>query len=132
MFHRNSWLVGDSGYPEQCWLMTPIVDAVAGTPEFADTEAQMSARNFVERCISVLKGRFRCVMGERKLRYEPGKVGTILNACAILHNICTEGRLEFEPVNSAPVGDEGNVIVNPQPNIDGIQDRREIIERYFQ
>ncbi|KAG5894217.1 hypothetical protein JTB14_002268 [Gonioctena quinquepunctata] len=112
--------------------MTSIVDAVAGTPEFAYTEAQMSARNCVERCIGVLKGRFRCIMEERKLRYEPGKVGTIINACAILHDICTERRLEFEPVNNATAGDEGNVIVNPQPNIDGIQARREIIERYFQ
>ncbi|KAG5886906.1 hypothetical protein JTB14_004194 [Gonioctena quinquepunctata] len=57
----NSWL---AGYPDECWLMTPIVDAAAGTPEFAYTEAQMSTRNCVERCIAVLKGRFRCIMGE--------------------------------------------------------------------
>ncbi|KAG5884247.1 hypothetical protein JTB14_011736 [Gonioctena quinquepunctata] len=129
MFHRESKFLVSGRF----WLSrTPIVDAVAGTPEFAYTEAQMSARKCVERCIGVLKGCFRWIMGERTLRYEPGKVGTIINACATLHNICSEGRLEFEPVNNAPVGDEGNVIVNPQPNIDGIQARRETFERYFQ
>ncbi|KAJ8972846.1 hypothetical protein NQ314_000011 [Rhamnusium bicolor] len=36
----------------------------------------------------------RCWNNERKLRYDPDKVGHIINACAILHNICIEGRLD--------------------------------------
>ncbi|KAJ8946757.1 hypothetical protein NQ314_008797 [Rhamnusium bicolor] len=86
--------VGDSGYPQQCWLMTPIVDAIAGTPEFAYTRAQIRARNCVERCIGALKSQFRCIMGERKLRYKPRKVGNIINVCVILHNVCVAGHLD--------------------------------------
>lgn len=34
-------------------------------------------------------------MDERKFRYNPERVGQIVTVCAILHNICVEGRLEI-------------------------------------
>lgn len=43
-------------------------------------------RNVIERCIGVLKMRFRCILGERKLRYHPTKASQIVMACATLHN----------------------------------------------
>lgn len=43
-------------------------------------------RQLIERCIGLLKVRFRCILGERKLRYKPTKVGKIIYACATLHN----------------------------------------------
>lgn len=45
-----------------------------------------AARQIIERCIGLLKVRFRCIMGERKLRYKPTKVGHIIHSCATLHN----------------------------------------------
>lgn len=45
-----------------------------------------STRQIIERCIGLLKVRFRCIMGERQLRYKPTKVGRIVYACATLHN----------------------------------------------
>lgn len=45
-----------------------------------------STRQIIERCIGLLKVRFRCIMGERQLRYSPTKVGRIVYACATLHN----------------------------------------------
>lgn len=109
--------------------MTPIVDAVPGTAEFTYTQTQMTARNCVERCIGVLKGRFRCIMGERKLRYEPEKVGSIINACVILHNICVAGNLEWEPPNE-PHNEDVNVA--HVQNLAGHQARTDLIRRYFQ
>nr|CAI5841103.1 unnamed protein product [Callosobruchus analis] len=82
----TSWLLGDSGYPQEPWLMTPILNPVARSPESHYTEAHIQARNCVERCIGVFKGRFLCL--SKILRYSPQKVGNITNACAILHNLC--------------------------------------------
>lgn len=43
-------------------------------------------RQIIERCIGLLKVRFRSILGERKLRYNPTKVGRIIYSCATLHN----------------------------------------------
>ncbi|KAJ8913789.1 hypothetical protein NQ315_002695 [Exocentrus adspersus] len=99
----NSWLLADSGYPQKPYLMTPVVDARPGTPEYNYTRRHVLARNAVERCNGVWKARFRCLSGERKLRYKPDMVGDIANVCAVLHNIRTKGRLDIpENVPEAP------------------------------
>lgn len=58
-----------------------------GSPGYRYTQAQCSTRNCVERCIGVLKGRWRCLRKDRVLHYCPLKAGYIINACAVLHNI---------------------------------------------
>lgn len=52
-------------------------------------------RQSVERCIGIWKARFRCVMGERELRYNPTKVGHIIYACATLHNYLIANRFDI-------------------------------------
>ena len=117
-FNHNddqSWLIGDSGYPQEPYLMTPILNPLPGSPEDRYMTTHILARNCIERCNGVLKTRFRyikmtfiglpnsqfnisviecyknfffrCIMGERKLRYTPPKCGNIIIACAVLHNI---------------------------------------------
>ena len=71
--------------------MTPIANAV-NTGEIAYNIAHRKARNCVERCIGVLKGRFRILGKDRILRYTPQKAGTIINACVVLHNILIKSR----------------------------------------
>lgn len=129
----NSWLLGDSGYPQEPWLMTPIENALPGTPESRYTESHIQTRNCVERCIGVLKGRFLCL--SKILRYSPEKVGNIVNACAILHNICVAARLnldlEVAPQNFEDNNDQALIFVDPQANRNGNLRRRNLIARYF-
>lgn len=69
-------------------MMTPIVDAPAGSPEEYYTKLQCSARNTIERTIGVLKGRWRCLLRHRVLHYHPDVTARIINACCVLHNMC--------------------------------------------
>lgn len=41
----------------------------------------------MERCIGVLKTRFRCLL-LIVLKYSPTQAGIIINACVVLHNMC--------------------------------------------
>lgn len=51
---QNSWLLGDSGYPQEPWLMTPVTGAPPHTAEGRYTAAHVHTRNCVERCIGQL------------------------------------------------------------------------------
>lgn len=130
---HNSWLLGDSSYPQQPWLMTPILNVAPGSPQELYNNAHAAARNCIERCFGVLKGKFRCLLGERTLRYSPEKVGTIVVACAVLHNICTAGRLGGNiDILDGPDDDNTNVLQdNRHCNHEGRETRRLLIQRYF-
>ncbi|CAH2017698.1 unnamed protein product [Acanthoscelides obtectus] len=116
---RHSWLLGDSGYPQEPWLMTPIQNALPGSPERRYTDSHIQTRNCVERCIGVLKGRFLCL--SNVLRYSPEKVGNIANACVILHNICVAARLDFN-LEMLPLQDTDNHL--EQGNFDQRTERK--------
>ncbi|XP_037296239.1 putative nuclease HARBI1 isoform X1 [Manduca sexta] len=85
---ENVYLLGDSGYAQWEYMMTPIVDAPVGSPEEYYTKMHCHARNTVERTIGVLKNRWRCLLRHRVLHYHPDVVSKIINACCVLHNIC--------------------------------------------
>ncbi|CAH2109288.1 unnamed protein product [Euphydryas editha] len=85
--HQNGeivWLLGDSGYPQRPWLMTPILDA---EPNNIYNEKHMRARVVIENTFSRLKNRWRCLHKDRVLHYKPLKYSRIILACSVLHNI---------------------------------------------
>nr|CAD7428792.1 unnamed protein product [Timema monikensis] len=79
---------GNSGYPLEPWLITPIEGEInAGSPESLYNSTHSSTRNVIEHCNGLLKGRFRCLLKQRVLHYSPEKTSSIINACAVLHNM---------------------------------------------
>lgn len=118
--NRNAFLLGDSGYPLEPWLMTPILDVDENTPEGRYTTAHCRARNSIERCIGLLKSRFRCLLKHRTLQYDPIIAGKIINTCVVLHNICIRNNVLLEePIENE---EEDNFIAcnenyNMQPNL---------------
>ncbi|KYM94046.1 hypothetical protein ALC62_15337 [Cyphomyrmex costatus] len=61
---------GDSAYPILPYLMTLKLNQEPGTPSAQYTQAHVSARSRIERCIGELKGRWRCLRKERALHYQ--------------------------------------------------------------
>ncbi|XP_070384835.1 uncharacterized protein [Dermacentor albipictus] len=49
-----------------------------------------SMRSVVERCIGVLKSKFRCLQHFRTLLYSPDRAARIIYACVALHNIALD------------------------------------------
>ncbi|XP_017482828.1 PREDICTED: putative nuclease HARBI1 [Rhagoletis zephyria] len=80
------WLLGDSGYPLEPWLLTPIASP-ASANELLFNKVHIKARNGIERAFGILKSRFRCLSKERVLRYSHTNAAFIVYTCAIFHNI---------------------------------------------
>ncbi|XP_045535292.1 putative nuclease HARBI1 [Papilio machaon] len=87
---EQGFLLGDSAYPLRRTMMTPILNTREGTPEHAYYLLHAAAHSTIERCISDLKSRFRCLLLARSLHYSPTVAGKIVKACCILHNIANE------------------------------------------
>nr|XP_050027951.1 putative nuclease HARBI1 [Dermacentor andersoni] len=84
-------LLSDSGYPLEPWLLTPVTGhPPIHTAEGRYNTAHAAMRSVVERCIGLLKSRFRCLQRYRALHYEPDRAANILAACAVLHNLCLD------------------------------------------
>lgn len=131
---RNFWLLGDSGFPLQPWLMTPF-NSPTTTAEENYNVAHKKTRCMVERCIGILKSRFRCISSGRQLGYNPTKAGKIINACIILHNILqranisppndTEEEVEFDLDNTSYIDSSLNILREGQAV------RQSISQTYF-
>ncbi|KAL0879156.1 hypothetical protein ABMA27_002950, partial [Loxostege sticticalis] len=94
---ENIYFLGDSGYPLRPTMMTPILNP-ASSAESHYNEVHIATRNVVERCIGVLKARFRCLLVDRKLHYSPATAAKIVNACSVLHNIAHRANVPYEPL----------------------------------
>lgn len=88
-------LIGDSAYPLSPWLMKKFDNNNLNDAQRNFNRQLMGVRQVVERCIGVLKTRFRCILGERVLRYNPTRVGFIIYSCATLHNFLIANRFDI-------------------------------------
>lgn len=84
--------LGDSGYALEPWLLVPYPDTPSDLESHYNKQ-HSRARNAIERCNGVLKARFRCILKERVLHYQPSQASKIINACAVLHNWCLKYRV---------------------------------------
>ncbi|XP_071570014.1 putative nuclease HARBI1 [Temnothorax nylanderi] len=138
--HRNgrtgTWLLGDSGYPLLPYLMIPKLNQIPGSPSAAYINAHVKARCSVERCIGVLKGRWRCLRKVRALHYKPEFAALIVNAGCVLHNVAkwyniTDPEPYFDDID-LEVHDANGIDAMDVPNRrTGNEVRENIIRRFF-
>ncbi|KAJ8966056.1 hypothetical protein NQ314_003764 [Rhamnusium bicolor] len=102
------------GTPLQPWLLTSILDVSENTPEGRYTKAHCRTKNTIERCIGVLKSRFKCRRKHRSLHYDLVTAAKIIYPCGVLHNICVDANLDYKGETVI----EKNKIVNDIPDND--------------
>ncbi|KAK3931268.1 Putative nuclease [Frankliniella fusca] len=106
----------DSGYVIEPWMIIPFRQPDKETPDFRFNKTHCSDRNAVERCIGVLKERFRFLNDGRVPLYEYQKVSKFVYD---LHNI-NLAKNEFNEVGPEEFKDD---IDNPElPIGEGMQE----------
>ncbi|XP_042210294.1 putative nuclease HARBI1 [Homarus americanus] len=125
----DNYLIGDSGYPLEAFLMTPFRNP--STPgEVRYNNSHTKTRVVVEQTFGVLKSRFRCLhRSGGSLQYDPSKCAKIVNACFLLHNYCLMRRV---PLPHDMVDDDGE-IDNPAEAVAGTGQavRANVVHNWF-
>lgn len=85
----SALLLGDGGYGVRPFLLTPL-ERPQTPAEHRYNESQIRTRNPVERSYGVWKRRFPILAIGIRVRIE--KTLSIINACAVLHNIAIQVR----------------------------------------
>ncbi|KAG8237508.1 hypothetical protein J437_LFUL017353, partial [Ladona fulva] len=124
----NNISVGDSDYPHEPSLHTPILNAEECTLETRYTRFHIKARSAVERCIGILNGRFRCLLLDRKLEYEPRKACQFINACCVLHKMRVLGGVPYVE-DDVQIDDGYQVIPQQQGVTSMLNEARAVGER---
>jgi len=108
-----SFFIGDSGYGQEPWLLTPCVNFEEGSPEGQYNMIHKNTRNVIERTNGTLKSRFRCLSKHRVLNYHPAKVAYIIFMC------CTPqySKLDLDDEINENYEINENEFADPNPDI---------------
>ena len=90
------FLIGDSGYANKNYLLTPIANPVT-EKEKKYNKQHKCVRNQVERCIGIWKKRFPVIA--TKMRQRLRNSLKVISATAVLHNIAMDYN-EEEPLET--------------------------------
>ncbi|KAG6450373.1 hypothetical protein O3G_MSEX006558 [Manduca sexta] len=133
---ETSWLVADNKYPQRPWIMTPILHAAQGTPDSQYNHFHGRTKTCIDKCIAKLKGRWQCLY-KRPLHYTPLRAAKIINACAVLHNLCLKAGLP-EPelhVDPEPLPVMNEITETSNDNMNdfyiGLEVRQQFAERIY-
>lgn len=101
------FMLADHGYPLQPWILKPY-DSPNSAAQKLYNKFHRKLRSLVERAIGLLKARFRCLLGERKLRYDPLMSGLIIYSCSVLHNYLIENNYRVDDIDPIFEGEVNN------------------------
>ncbi|XP_029301924.1 protein ANTAGONIST OF LIKE HETEROCHROMATIN PROTEIN 1-like isoform X2 [Cottoperca gobio] len=90
------FIIGDSGYPSQHWLLKPYTNTSWLTAEQELFNTQISQARSVSQCaFERLKGRWRCLNKRNDCNVDIVK--DMVETCCVLHNLCEKNKDTFLP-----------------------------------
>ncbi|KAM9376849.1 uncharacterized protein KZ484_009302 [Pholidichthys leucotaenia] len=122
------YIIGDSAYPLQNWLLKPFHDTGRLTEEqhmFNQTISRV--RGVVENAFSRLKGRWRCLLKRNDCDIE--LVKSMVLTCCALHNLCESHEEAFD-TTSDEAADEPVVAAAEEAEEQG-GDIRDVVMQYL-
>ncbi|XP_036140821.1 putative nuclease HARBI1 [Monomorium pharaonis] len=125
---NDGLLLGDSGYPNLPYLMTPLLNPTTAA-EHLYNEAQIRTRSKIERCFGIWKRRFAVLsIGSRFQTVE--RMLPIITATAVLHNIAQQENecLDNPEIYNNVIAEMQNI--NLEMNIN--DERQRLIIGYFE
>ncbi|XP_051996795.1 uncharacterized protein zgc:113227 isoform X1 [Xyrauchen texanus] len=106
------YLIGDSAYPLQNWLMKPFSGTL--TPQQCRYNFRLRpARSVVDKSFGRLKARWSCLLKRNDCKLE--LIKKMVMTCCVLHNICEENGDDFSE-------DLPAMYVNMQPPIQALSE----------
>lgn len=129
----QSWkyfMLADQGYPLQPWILKPY-DTLNTASQKLYNKIHRKLRSLVERAIGLLKARFRCLLGERKLRYDPLMSGYIIYSCAVLHNYLIGNNFpvdDIEPIFEDEINNFDEDLDDFQISLDELEIEAEVLD----
>lgn len=126
-----SFLLGDSGFPADGCMLTPLTGAETLSGERYN-RCHKKTRNIIERTFGVLKMRFRCLLKDRVLHYKVDAAVDIIYACILLHNLCEMRKVQLpdDAVENEDAPGPEEVMTGTQSAI-GRRVRDNYIRRYY-
>ncbi|XP_047523577.1 putative nuclease HARBI1 [Pieris napi] len=124
----NLLIVGDKGYENTSYLLTPLQNPTTPAAHLYN-ESQIRSRNVVERTYGVWKNRFPIL--SKKILLHVSRVQAVIVACAVLHNIAIDMRDEhFELLQQVdePADDIDQSAID---NVGNASVRSNLISDYF-
>lgn len=127
---RTQWILGDSGYPNRRYLLTPLLHPRTRAEKSYNT-SHMKTRVVVECLNGIWKSRFLCLSHKvtGPLPFTPQRCVQVIAATAVLHNIALSHRLpnpEYDVENDIEEIEEATLT-----ETDGFRVREKLINEYF-
>ncbi|KAG7545683.1 Harbinger transposase-derived nuclease domain [Arabidopsis suecica] len=109
---RDSWIVGNSGFPLTDWLLVPYARQNLTWTQHAFNESIGEIQGIATAAFERLKGRWACLQKRTEVKLQD--LPYVLGACCVLHNICEMRKEEMSPDLKFEVFDDVTV---PENNI---------------
>lgn len=126
--------LGDSGYPAEPFLLTPIANPATAAERHYNSSLTKS-RSLVERSFGLWKGRFRSMdKSGGRLMYTPEKCCKLIVTSMVLHNYCVKNKVQLNEEDQVFADNYHDDMTAPIGLVEegcGVVTRNNVILNYF-